>query len=69
MARDFAIGADTPDDFDALRTMLKRRLAREWPNKPDPATIGTDAAALDALIADLDVCRGIAQQLRDLASA
>jgi hypothetical protein len=65
----FTISADTPGDIDDLRAVLKRRLAGAWPQRPDPTTLGTDVPTLEKLIASLDACRDIAEQLRQLAAS
>jgi hypothetical protein len=37
--------------------------------RPDPTTLGTDVPTLEKLIASLDACRDIAEQLRQLAAS
>jgi hypothetical protein len=64
----YNVTAETPADYDALRGMLRDRLKNNWPAKPDPTTIGTDLAALQALHDKLDAVQQTVDQLIELAS-
>jgi hypothetical protein len=64
----YEVTAETPIEVDALRAMLRKRLADNWPTKPDPQTIGTDPAALQALQNDLEKSRQTVEQLIELAT-
>jgi hypothetical protein len=61
----YNVTAETPADYDA---MLRDRLKNNWPAKPDPTTIGTDLAALQALHDKLDAVQQTVEQLIELAS-